>query len=130
MAVQVAVQSLGSEAATTDGLTRLQYTGPQQGSFVLRGPSGQSYKVGQGRLIDAKPEDLAWLESFGTFQRVVVASITSAPAAVDVAGAAATMSEATPVVTEDVTVLVSEPVSEPDPPAVPRRKKKEGAASA
>jgi hypothetical protein len=52
-----------------NGAIRLQYVGAQQGGFTVRSPyTGQTYKGGQGRLVDVPPDyanvDVPWLLSF------------------------------------------------------------------
>lgn len=62
---QIAVQVLGGIPMAPDGTTRLEYQGPQQGSFFVTAPSGRQYKLGGRRLVDAPQEDVAHLVSLG-----------------------------------------------------------------
>lgn len=64
-------------APPSGGAVRMQYVGPQLGSFQLRSPiTGQTYKGGRGRLVDVAEKhaayDVPWLESMEGWQRVAV----------------------------------------------------------
>lgn len=75
-----------AEALTppSGGAVRMQYVGPQLGSFQLRSPiTGQTYKGGRGRLIDVAEKhvlyDVPWLESMEGWQRVAAVPPFIAP---------------------------------------------------
>lgn len=61
------------DAPVPTGVVRVQYVGPQQGSFTRRSPyTGQTYKLARGRLLDIPEvfaaQDVPWLESFLTVE--------------------------------------------------------------
>jgi hypothetical protein len=86
-AAQAAVLALPPPEPAGDlpaGTVRMQYTGPQLGSFTLRSPwTGQSYKAGRGRLVDITEKhaqtDVPWLESMEGWRRVAAVAPFAPP---------------------------------------------------
>lgn len=77
---QLAVQVLGGVPMGADGTTRLEYQGPQRGSFLITAPnSKRQYRLGGRRIVDAPPEDVPYLINLGCAP-VVRAEFTPPPA--------------------------------------------------
>lgn len=92
IAARAALQGLPPAADLTPpagGAVRMQYVGPQVGSFLLRSPiTMQTYKAGRGRLVDVAARyadyDVPWLESMEGWRRVAaVAPFVPPPAIYD-----------------------------------------------
>lgn len=71
-------------APPSGGAIRMQYVGPQLGSFQIRSPiTGQTYKGGRGRLVDVAEKhagyDVPWLESMEGWRRVAAVPPFIAP---------------------------------------------------
>lgn len=82
-AAALAVQVLGGTPAGPDGLTRLEYQGPQRGSFLVTAPnSRQQYRLGGRRIVDAVAEDVEYLINLGCAP-VVRAEFAPPPPPVD-----------------------------------------------
>ncbi len=81
-----AVQVFGAPPMAPNGLTRLVYAGAATGGFfVTSQATGQRYKLGGGRLVDAAPADVDWLMALGCAP-IPAAAFTPPPAGVAVDG--------------------------------------------
>jgi hypothetical protein len=137
---QFAVQVLGAPAGDIgNGLIRLVYAGLQSGGFFATSQTtGQRYKLGGGRLVDADPADVDWLISIGC-QPVVRADFVPPPEPVALGNvaesAAPPMPPAQPLgaAPDDDTPRITELTPGPEAPTegapyTPTRLKKRGAA--